>query len=309
MFRCIPDVLGYLFLFLRLNAEAAFSLRQTYSALCAVARDENKYVHEWVKYHKCLGIGTIYLYDHGSAVSLKGVVQDYVTEGFVQYIDFNGTHTKWKPSDGFADNLSKFSATIQGQAYHNCLQQHSTQHTFMGFIDIDEFIVLYDKQLQSIDDLLKRYETFGGVSFYWRLLGSNGHVNSPSDSVIKAYQRCVPLNNSQNTQFKSFVNTAFKPTMYSPHRASFQLEASTSYLVDENAVKIASGRNKRSSHMKASVYHYATKSKQDFAAKGRRGGGAGVTRPISFLNRLDRACTETCSEALELHDRLCTINT
>ena len=28
-----------------------------------------------------------------------------------------GSHTKWKPADGFADNLSKFMTTIQGQAY------------------------------------------------------------------------------------------------------------------------------------------------------------------------------------------------
>jgi hypothetical protein len=305
MFVCILNVFSHLSLLIILNTKAATSLRQTYSALCAVAKDENRYVNEWVKYHKCLGIGTIYLYDHGSTKSLKEEIQEYIAEGFVEHKNFNGTHTKWKPSDGFADNLSKFSSTIQGQAYQNCLQQYSSQHTFLGFIDIDEFIVLYDKQLQSINELLKRYESFGGVSFYWRLLGSSGHVESPPDLVIRSYQRCVPLNNSQNTQFKSFVNTAFGPAMYSPHRASFQVTSSTSYLVDENGVKIASGRNKRSSHMKASVYHYATKSKQDFAAKGRRGGGAGVTRPSSFLNRLDRACTETCPEALELYGRLC----
>ena len=28
-----------------------------------------------------------------------------------------GSHTKWKPAEGFADNLSKFMTTIQGQAY------------------------------------------------------------------------------------------------------------------------------------------------------------------------------------------------
>lgn len=27
----------------------------TYSALCVVAKDENRYIAEWVQYHKCLG--------------------------------------------------------------------------------------------------------------------------------------------------------------------------------------------------------------------------------------------------------------
>lgn len=31
--------------------------------------------------------------------------------------DLVGSHTKWKQAEGFADNLSKFMATIQGQAY------------------------------------------------------------------------------------------------------------------------------------------------------------------------------------------------
>ncbi len=33
--------------------------------------------------------------------------------------------------------------------------------------------------------------------------------------------RCLPAHHRMNTQFKSFVNTAFKPLMYSPHRAMF----------------------------------------------------------------------------------------
>ena len=27
----------------------------SYSALCAVARDENRYIREWVEYHRCMG--------------------------------------------------------------------------------------------------------------------------------------------------------------------------------------------------------------------------------------------------------------
>ena len=63
-------------------------------------------------------------------------------------------------------------------------------------------------------------------------------------------------------QFKSFVNTAFKPTMYSPHRASFGVEGNASHLVDENGNRIPAGRNKQSTHAFASVYHYATKSQE-----------------------------------------------
>ena len=48
-------------------------------------------------------------------------------------------------------------------------------HRFLGFIDIDEFIVTLDPQLSNINDLLRPYEPYAGVILYWRLLGSSGH--------------------------------------------------------------------------------------------------------------------------------------
>lgn len=39
--------------------------------------------------------------------------------------------------------------------------------------------------------------------------------------------RCIPKDSKPNTQFKSFVNTAYKPVMYSPHRAMFAVNSST----------------------------------------------------------------------------------
>ena len=47
----------------------------------------------------------------------------------------------------------------------------------------------------------------------------------------------------------------------------------------------------------AAVYHYVTKSKQDFDDRFRRGGGAGITRPCNYLQRLDLACSDTRYEA------------
>ena len=35
-------------------------------------------------------------------------------------------------------------ALPKGYAYHQCLKQHSASHGFIGFIDIDEFIVIND---------------------------------------------------------------------------------------------------------------------------------------------------------------------
>lgn len=286
------------------SSSSAIPATQPYSALCVIAKDENRYIEEWVQYHRCLGIGKIYLYDHNSQIPMVNNIKSFVDEGFVEHIMFDGSHTRWE-KEVFADNLTKFSATIQGKAYQDCLARFSSNHTFIGFIDIDEFIVFQDPSIRNINSLLKRYEDYGGVSFYWILFGSGGHKMSPQDWVTRSYFKCLPRGRHQNTQFKSFVNTAFKPTMYSPHRAMFNLSSSNSHLVDENRKPIAAGRNKNSTHSLVAIHHYATKSQQDFNIKRTRGGGAGVTRPGHFLSRLDKSCTDTCFGAALLYARLC----
>eukprot|EP00798_Chlamydomonas_sp_ICE-L_P004905 gene4905-34672_t len=131
-------------------------LTENYSALCTVAKDENQYLAEWLLYHKFLGIDKVYLYDHNSERPLALDIEEHVQSGFVEVERFNGTHTKLGPNDGYADSLDRFSATIQGQAYKDCLERHSDKHAFMGFIDVDEFIVMHSAAMPSINHFLQK---------------------------------------------------------------------------------------------------------------------------------------------------------
>jgi len=277
--------------------------QEHYSAICVIAKNENKYLREWLQYHRCLGIGKVYIYDHNSTIPMSHNITDFIEEGFVEYSPITGSHQKYK--EGFSSNLERFMTTIQGQAYKDCVTRHSADHTFLGFIDVDEFLVFHDPAITSVNTFLRRYEKYGGVSLYWVLFGSSGHKEQPDDWVTRAYTKCLPYTHKYNTQFKSFVNTAFRPTMYSPHRAQFEVAGPTAFLVDENERRIASGRNKNCTHTYAAVYHYATKSKADFRAKLQRGGGAGVTRPSYYQRLLDQQCKNTCRAAQDTYARAC----
>lgn len=272
-----------------------------YAALCVVCKNENSYIREWLNYHKCLGFSKIYVYDHSSATPLNLTVGDYIQDGTVEYQYFAADHVRY--AEGYTTNLQRFLTTVQGQSYKHCIETHGSKHTFMGFIDMDEFLVFHDHSMHNITQFLSRYEAYAGVSLYWILLGSSGHKRRPKGMVIKNYLKCVPRRHKYHTQFKSFVNLKFQPTMYSPHRALFNV--STGYLVDENMVRIATGRNKNCTHRFAAVYHYATKSEQDFHNKLRQGGGAGVTRPKNYLHQLDKRANETCLDAVRTYESLC----
>ena len=39
----------------------------------------------------------------------------------------------------------------QGYAYQECLEKYSSSHTFIGFIDLDEFIVINDTKVRQME--------------------------------------------------------------------------------------------------------------------------------------------------------------
>ncbi len=53
-------VCGFLDALLNRGAASKFSDSQ-YSAICVVAKNENRYLREWLEYHRCLGTWLTYL--------------------------------------------------------------------------------------------------------------------------------------------------------------------------------------------------------------------------------------------------------
>ena len=56
---------------------------------------------------------------------------------------------------------------------------------------------------------------------------------------------------------------------------------------------------------RVAVYHYVTKSKEEFQAKVQRGGGAGVTRSMDYFDTLNAQALAQCEGAAETKKRLC----
>lgn len=87
------------------------------------------------------------------------------------------------------------------------MQQYGHQHDFVGFIDVDEFLVINDPLAKDFNTILRDYQDYGGVSFHWRTLGSSGHDRRPQQAVVDAYTSCLPKGHHVHQQIKSFVNT------------------------------------------------------------------------------------------------------
>lgn len=67
-------------------------------------------------------------------------------------------------------------------------RQHRKHHTFLGFIDFDEFLVFTNPNITSVNQLLKPYAAYGGLALHWILAGANNHTARPNDTVLN---RCA----------------------------------------------------------------------------------------------------------------------
>jgi Glycosyltransferase family 92 len=118
----------------------------SYCAMCLVVGYQNEDLREWVDYHHLMGASKFYIYDDGaqSSTPASAVLQDLIDSGVVVIID-SSSHQRTQ-----VDN------------YQTCIDNHRHEHQWLGFIDVDEFIVIDDQSL-TIPDMLKNYTQYGGV--------------------------------------------------------------------------------------------------------------------------------------------------
>ncbi|EFN56032.1 hypothetical protein CHLNCDRAFT_145470 [Chlorella variabilis] len=250
-------------------------------AMCLTVKDQAEDLPEWVEYHLGLGASHIYVFDTGSRPPVKGVLRPYLRAGDVTYryiSDF-----KAASQDLNATNDHRYNPKYkQWIVYSLCLRDYGTRHRFMAFIDSDEFLVITDGT-PDLPTLLEQYRRYGGLVANWRILGSSGH-KSHQDSTLLAYTSCYPEQAPAQRAIKTIVNTALAVQPASPHNAYYVGGCHAVSTAGERVDGFSSARIRSDRLL---VYHYATKSLQDFKAKMKRGGGLGVIfRKMDFWKQV-----------------------
>ena len=214
-----------------------------YATLCAIAKDEDHALPEWVRYHLHIGFEHIYLYDNGSRTPIRDVLQDYVGNGLVTVIDFPLTDRQ--QLSAYAASLARFG---QGTVW-------------MGYIDIDEFVV--PKTCADIRELLDAYAAHAGLAAHWKIFGSNGHAARPAAGVIKSYTGVIEC----NSHIKTIVKPRHVTAVVTPHHFRY---AGGQCCVNEDGIPVLGPRSYHASRC-IQLNHYYYKSREDFSAKMARG--------------------------------------
>ncbi|CAN0125964.1 unnamed protein product, partial [Scytosiphon promiscuus] len=94
---------------------------RTTIALCTMFKNEARYLGEWLRYHKRLGVSKVYMYDNGSSDESREILKKFERSHFVEV-------REW-PHQG-----------AQTEALNDCLSRFRHKTRWISFIDVDEFI-------------------------------------------------------------------------------------------------------------------------------------------------------------------------
>ena len=148
----------------------------TDAVICCIAKNEELYILEWIKYHLKLGFSYIYIYDNNDD-----------NNKLVNYLNttelFENEKTKNKiiiiPFKGKARQL---------EAYNNFIIHQSHKHKWVAILDCDEFIVL--KNWEPITKFLSKVCKNGSLVLHWRVFGDSGRSNYSSEPVTERFTMC-----------------------------------------------------------------------------------------------------------------------
>jgi hypothetical protein len=179
-------------------------------SICAIFQDEAPYLKEWIEFHRLLGVEHFYLYNHRSQDDYQEVLKPYILAGLVEL----------KNEKKKVNTLKTFNS-LQCKCYTDCLTRSRGMSEWVAFLDVDEF--LFPVKEESLQDVLKDYEEFGGVGINWLMFGPSHVWEIPSHQLlIESLTLCANSKFTGNRYVKSIVRPERTSHFTNPHQPVYQ---------------------------------------------------------------------------------------
>ena len=222
-------------------------------AICAIVRLENRYLHEWVEWHHNLGVKKFFIYDNSKPGDERPaeVLQDYIKQGIVEIVPW-----------------ARYG-NVQCQAYDDCYRQHGREFAWIGFIDIDELVML--KKHKSIPDMLNQHSDKADVVvLHWMMMGDSGLTNYDQRPMWKRFTKPAPQKAPEMLHVKSFVRGGIGGLSYSadphmPYRPVLRVVNPDGSQQKQSAI------SEKDEKSVAYLAHYFTKTAEEYVQKMMRG--------------------------------------
>ena len=187
------------------------STESSYFAVCAIQRSSASFIQQWIAHYLIHGASHIVLYDNSSPGSadkqyLEQVTLPFIRAGYVSMHD-------WVPEDGSLHQLD---------AYNDCLHRYRHRFQWIGFFDIDEYVILNAPPDNCIPSYLKGLNGYPALAIQWRIMTSRGvFVHDHDKLLLEQYK--WQYDDRQSAQWiKSIVNTNMTVAMKTVHIGQYR---------------------------------------------------------------------------------------
>jgi len=228
-------------------------------SIVAMVKNESEYIKEWLEYHMLVGVDKFVIYDNNSDDNLKEILQPYINSGKVDYFLYTKTQLDFEKKNKKAEYWA-----FQAYAYNDAIKKYRNKSKWIGFIDIDEFIVPVKKDyiidvINEIENDILKGKLFTGLAINWVMYGFSGHRDKPNGLIIENFTR----NDGILERIKSIVNPR-TVIQYQVHAALhfFHIKVINEHGKDSYETDIS-----KSSIEKIRINHYYTRSYEEYTQK------------------------------------------
>lgn len=162
--------------------------------LCAIAKEENHYLREWVEWYKNIGVDHICLYDNNNpnGERFEEVINDYIREGFVEVYNYRGR------------------SQCQKDAYNECYARECKNYDWLMFLDIDELLFINKSPFGgNVKRFLSQpiFDNCNGVKVNWKCMTDGGklRVEDGDYSMFSRFKQASAKTNFHNRFAKTIV--------------------------------------------------------------------------------------------------------
>lgn len=216
--KCLFLFFGF-FLTINIRAEEFPKINKKYLlSVCAVFKNEAKFLKEWIEYHQLIGIDHFYLYNVASKDRSISVLQPYIKKGLVTLINWYDLPSREKDD-------STWALALQIPAYEHASKYKAVKDTkWLIFLEVDEFLVPQGEG--KISDLLEKYEEYPGIVLKSDYFDASTITVPPPKLLIQA----VTLTGSTDQSLeRSVEKTILKPELceaftWPPYKCRFKGE-------------------------------------------------------------------------------------
>lgn len=203
--------------------------KKYYLVICAIFKNEEFYLKEWIEYHRLIGVEHFYLYDNGSTDRSVAILKPYIKAKLVDLVSY--------PIE--TNNQLDHTIHVQMPAYKSGLAIAKKTATWAAFIDVDEFIMPVKRF--HLKKILRKYEEFGGLCINWQNYGTSFMDSlAPGELIIEKLIWKSFTNALAHRMVKTIVQPTRVRAMHDPH-AFFYEEGY--YAVNSNKQPLPDGRS------------------------------------------------------------------